>query len=231
MDRLLIPALVNSCLIPEDYRWNASVQARVERWRDALRLFQQRWPFFVCRLYWYLFIKGCKVTDRMPNEKLVSLIFGWLKWIIVEATQWLSSAMERERMSQWIAFSGRIYWEKMQSPCFVQVDHTSIKEWLDMATSKIESTSCKSWWSLLLYDMETKGIELSWIERWEEPPIPEKPCSWTKQEPLYCPIGSIVDGNNANALYRQTTEATEMKNAYDTSCYLSRDLLDRIAQF
>lgn len=100
-----------------------------------------------------------------------------------------------------------------------------------MATSKIESTSCKSWWSLLLYDMETKGIELSWIERWEEPPIPEKPCSWTKQEPLYCPIGSIVDGNNANALYRQTTEATEMKNAYDTSCYLSRDLLDRIAQF
>ncbi|GJD08183.1 Pre-rRNA-processing protein las1 [Galdieria sulphuraria] len=235
---LLFPALVNDYLIPEDYQWNASVEAIWKRWNDALLVFQQRWPFFVTRLYWYLFVRGWKLLATNQTKR-ISLIFGWLRCIVVEMRQWLFE-MELKWLNQLIEFSIHIYLKKMNE-FSIGLDTTttaSVSSWLE--TCKMVST-CKSSWGLLLYCMEKEEMVLHDTTSCDENHFQpfqvtneQTISNWTKcEQPFDCPIGSIVDWRKANFLYKQA----ERKKETESECpsgkthFLSDDLLDRISQF
>ncbi|GJQ12199.1 hypothetical protein GpartN1_g3990.t1 [Galdieria partita] len=234
---VLFPILVDYYLIPEDYQWNASVEAIWERWKDALEIFQQRWPFFVTRLYWYLFQKGWKVLATNQTKR-ISLIFGWLRCIIIEMRQWLS---EQKWMSQLIAFTVHLYWEKKRNDGSLVDNSGALSWWLE--TSRGVESTCQSSWGLLWYCMEKDErnqqlADATCVENSFQSfqVIHERAfiTSWTKCEQSFdCPIGSIVDGKKANFLYKQLERKRETGNECPSGKMhsLSDDLLERISQF
>eukprot|EP00871_Galdieria_phlegrea_P000235 jgi/Galph1/1211/GphlegSOOS_G6042.1 len=75
-----IPVLVQHVLVPVDSKWNASVDTIYANWKELLEMFQDRYPFFIVRLYWYLIQQG--FTGLSSEGRQVSLIFGWLRLLI-----------------------------------------------------------------------------------------------------------------------------------------------------
>lgn len=164
------------------------------------------------------------------SDKRLSLVFGWLRWITVEMSQWLSD-MEHKWMSQTIEFSIRLYQNKN---CETM---DSFHQWLQV--SKMESS--KSCWNVLSYETDDGLLELVSCTENSLPQVANEEqttiiiTSWTKcEQPLDCPIGSLVDRKKANLLYRQTEdkkkEDTGNPSVKTTSC-LSDDFIQRICQF